>query len=165
MTVQRRAARDLAFQALFEMESRPGSRLEDVLRERADSIQEETGRNLSHESVAFAGSLVHGTLHHRTEIDGRIGDIAPTFPVESLSTVDRVVLEMASYELLEARDAPVQVIINEAVELAKTYGGENSGRFVNGVLGTIAEEMPGNGHSSQRSDTSRRRQKSRPSGR
>lgn len=165
MTVQRRAARDLAFQALFEMESRPGSRLEDVLQERADDVHEESGRNLSQESLAFAGSLVQGALDHRAEIDKRIGDIAPTFPVETLSTVDRVVLEMASYELLEARDAPVQVIINEAVELAKTYGGENSGRFVNGVLGTIAEEMPENGHSAQRSETSRRRQNSRPSGR
>ena len=56
-----------------------------------------------------------------------------------MATTDRVALELATYELLYEREVPVKVAINEAIELAKTYGGENSGRFVNGVLGTIAE--------------------------
>lgn len=165
MAVQRRAARTLAFHTLFETESRAGSKVDDVLSTRSEVLGEEDVGPLTPESVNFAGSLVRGTLEHRETIDKRIGDVAPAFPVETLATVDRVVLELASYELFQAKDAPVQVIINEAVELAKTYGGENSGRFVNGVLGTIAEGLPEGDVPARRSETSGRRSKTRHSGR
>src|SRR5947209_3428998 len=108
MAVQRHAARTLAFHTLFEMESRPGSNLDDVLARRSDTMNEEADDRLTPESVEFARSLVTGTLENRVQIDERIGEIAPAFPVETLATVDRVVLEMASYELVDAKDAPVQ---------------------------------------------------------
>jgi N utilization substance protein B len=90
---------------------------------------------------SFALALSVSTRAHRAEIDGMIADKAPAFPVEQLPTTDRVSLELAIDELIYERDAPIGAVINEAVEIAKTYGGENSGRFVNGVLGTIAEEV------------------------
>ena len=143
MKALRRAARALAFETLFELESRPDRTLENALDDRLDISRTEGGQQLNQKSVDFARELVAGSLEHRGEIDARIGAKAPAFPVGQMPTTDRVALELALYEMLHARHAPPSVIINEAVELAKTYGGENSGRFVNGVLGTIAEELAG----------------------
>jgi N utilization substance protein B len=137
----RRRARSLAFQTLFELEARAGRTLDDALGDRVESIAEETGTPLDQRSIAFARQLVAGTLDERAAIDRRIGEAAPLFPVEQIALTDRVALEIALFELLFARTESIRVVINEAVELAKTYGGENSGRFVNGVLGTIAEEL------------------------
>lgn len=104
-------------------------------------MEEESGERLDGDVLRFAKRLVEGALAHRQEIDARIGRVAPAFPVHQMPITDRVALELAMYELTGERSTPVKVVINEAVELAKTYGGENSGRFVNGVLGTIAEEL------------------------
>ena len=134
----RRLARSLAFLTLFELESRPQRSLTEAMDARLEDLEEEGG-TLDAESREFARSLVEGTLSRRAEIDARVQADAPAFPIEQIAVTDRVVLELGTYELVFARDAPVKVIINEAIELAKTYGGENSGRFVNGVLGTIAE--------------------------
>jgi N utilization substance protein B len=89
----------------------------------------------------FARQLVVGTLAERAAIDRRVAEAAPLFPVEQIALTDRVAMEIALFEMLFARTESIRVVINEAVELAKTYGGESSGRFVNGVLGTIAEEL------------------------
>ena len=85
-------------------------------------------------------------MAEREAIDHRLAAVAPAFPIDQMATTDRVALELATYELLLQRDTPVKVVINEAVELAKTYGGENSGRFVNGVLGTIAGDPASRDH-------------------
>jgi len=143
MTTQRHLARTLAFQTLFELASRGGQDIDYVLVRRIEELEEESNQMLQPKSTAFAGRLVRGALEARQEIDERIARLAPAFPVEQLAATDRVVLELAAYELLYERSTPVKVAINEAVELAKTYGGESSGRFVNGVLGTIAEEVAG----------------------
>lgn len=143
MRSQRHLAREVAFQALFELESRSEQDLDEVLANRIDGWEEEANEKLEPKSAAFAAKLVHGALEKRSEIDDRIARLAPAFPVDQLAITDRVALELAVYELLYGGSAPVKVVINEAVELAKTYGGENSGRFVNGVLGTIAEEEAG----------------------
>lgn len=135
----KRLARAVAFQALFEIESRPGREIEPALQERLQSMEEEENLRLTAPLVALAERLVRGTVQHRPELDERIAQAAPAFPIDQIATTDRVALELATYELLHERDVPVKVAINEAIELAKTYGGENSGRFVNGVLGTIAE--------------------------
>lgn len=87
------------------------------------------------------GRLVQGALSQQAEIDLLISAAAPAFPLRQFSGVDRNVLRLATYELLAAPDVPVSVVINEAVELAKRFGGENSGRFVNGTLGTISERL------------------------
>jgi N utilization substance protein B len=85
--------------------------------------------------------LIHGVLAEQAKIDLLITSAAPAFPLRQFSGVDRNVLRLATYELLEENDVPVSVAINEAVELAKRFGGENSGRFVNGTLGTISERL------------------------
>jgi N utilization substance protein B len=136
----RQAGRPLAFQALFELESRAGRDPERVVRDRATIHREETGERLDPGAEKFAVSLVRGTLDKRAAIDERIAAVARAFPVEQMPVTDRVALELAVYELEYERGAPVGAVINEAVELAKTYGGESSGRFVNGVLGTISGE-------------------------
>lgn len=135
----KRLARTVAFQTLFEIESRPDREIEPALHERLQAMEEEDHVRLTAPLVALAERLVRGTVQCRAELDERIGHAAPAFPVDQIATTDRVALELATYELLHEHQVPIKVAINEAIELAKTYGGENSGRFVNGVLGTIAE--------------------------
>jgi transcription antitermination protein NusB len=92
---------------------------------------------------SFIHSLVKGVLKHRDKIDKLIEKCAPEWPLEQVTIVDRNVLRMGIFELVfgNYEEVPPKVAINEAIELAKTYGGESSGRFVNGVLGTIYREM------------------------
>ena len=92
---------------------------------------------------SFIHSLVKGVLKHRDKIDKLIEKCAPEWPLEQVTIVDRNVLRMGIFELVfgNYEEVPPKVAINEAIELAKTYGGDSSGRFVNGVLGTIYREM------------------------
>lgn len=85
----------------------------------------------------FVYDLVEGVLAHQDEIDGIIGPAAPEWPVDQIAKIDKIVLRIGVYELLIKREVPPKVAINEAVELAKAFGGENSSKFINGVLGTI----------------------------
>ena len=133
----------LAFQTLFEIESRAERTIEDALSDRLSAVDDDLDAVPDSETREYAEQLVRGTLAERSTVDERIARTAPAFPVEQMPLTDRVALEVAVYELLNEPEVPVKVAINEAVELAKTYGGENSGRFVNGVLGTIAEELSG----------------------
>jgi transcription antitermination protein NusB len=143
----RKQARHLAFQTLFEIESRPALTLSEAVKTRVEEF-EESGKQLEPQSVRFATQLVEGTLSKRAEIDGLIAQSAPAFPIDQMPLTDRVALELAMFEMFREDATPIKVVINEAVELAKTYGGENSGRFVNGVLGTIAEALnAGTGYS------------------
>ena len=85
----------------------------------------------------FARSLVLGVQTYRVYLDSVVGELAPEWPIEQIAAVDRNVLRIAIYELLFEPDIPPKVAINEAVELAKMFGGESSPRFVNGVLGSL----------------------------
>lgn len=87
--------------------------------------------------------LVEGTLKNRKEIDELIGECAPEWPIDQITTVDRNILRIGIFELIYGNydEVPPKVAINEAIELAKTFGGPNSAKFVNGVLGTIYREM------------------------
>lgn len=89
------------------------------------------------EDKNFVYDLVEGVGLHQDEIDGIIAPAAPEWPVEQIARVDKIILRIGVYELIIKRDVPPKVAINEAVELAKAFGGENSSKFVNGVLGTI----------------------------
>ncbi len=91
----------------------------------------------------FAKDLVWGVGKNRKEIDALITKSAPDWPLEQITNVDRNVLRIGIYELqfANAEDVPPKVAINESIELAKTFGGASSGKFVNGVLGTIYKEM------------------------
>lgn len=89
----------------------------------------------------FVEELVHGVVKHRSELDEIIMHFAPDWPIESITLVDRNVLRLGVYELKIADKIPAKVAINEAIELAKGFGGQASGRFVNGVLGAIYKDM------------------------
>jgi N utilization substance protein B len=128
----RRRARIVAFQVLFEADasSRP---VEPVLERRLLEAA------LTEDSDEFVRHLVDGVQQHLAEIDATIARYAGAFPLEDMAPVDRNVLRLAVFEVLfDNRGAPLRAAINEAVELAKGYGSESSGRFVNGVLGAVA---------------------------
>lgn len=95
------------------------------------------------EHIEFIKSLVFGVVSHSAEIDRIIEKAAPQWPIDQIAMVDRSVLRLGIYELLFGNhdDVPPKVAINEAIELAKTFGGDASGKFINGVLGTIYREI------------------------
>ncbi len=89
---------------------------------------------------AFASERIEGVLQRRATLDQIIQDLAPSWPVDQISTVDRNILRMAIFELQHGSTIPQKVVINEAIEIAKTFGGENSAKFINGVLGSLIEQ-------------------------
>ena len=97
------------------------------------------------EDADFAKNLANGVKDQWDEIDTVITDTAPEWPLEQIGNVDRNVLRLGIYELEFLKEVPPKVAINEAVELAKTFGGETSGKFVNGVLGTLYKRLYPNG--------------------
>lgn len=134
MTKSYRRPRIRAFRALFEAEFGEGEALAALERVLA-------GTNIAHDQKQYARSLVSGVNQNCDSIDALIKKYAPAWPVEQISAVDRTVLRIALYELLFNNAAvPQGMAINEAVELAKTYGTGTSSRFVNGVLGTVSRE-------------------------
>jgi N utilization substance protein B len=105
-------------------------------------IEEILARNLavyadSLEEDDFVTDLVRGTLKNQDKLDAMIIPAAPEWPIDQIAKIDKVILRLATYELMIKRDVPPKVAINEAVELAKSFGGDNSSKFINGVLGTI----------------------------
>lgn len=93
----------------------------------------------------FIAELVHGVIDHLKELDALIQKYAPEWPIDQITAVDRNVLRLGLYELKFSENIPAKVAINEAIELAKGFGGESSGKFVNGVLGAIYKEMVAQG--------------------
>jgi len=131
MTGTRRKARALAFQALYEIDS-AGHKAEAVVaRFLAD-------RELSEENNLFVHELVNGVIRNKEKIDRNIQSFAPAWPMEQIPVSDRNILRLAIFEILFDNKVPVKVAINEAVELAKSFGGDNSAKFVNGVLGSVS---------------------------
>ncbi len=112
------------------------------------------------EDAAFPAELVHGVADHLQEIDTIIEKAAPEWPIPQIAMVDRNILRIGLYELLfgDYRAVPPKVAINEAIELAKSFGGESSGKFVNGVLGTVYREIgePGKEHPRRGGEEARR---------
>lgn len=130
---QRRRARIAALQALFEADASDHAPL-DALRRIVAS------QRLGPEPAAFAQDLIEGITAKQDEIDSIIANAAPAWPVAQLPAVDRNVLRLAIREMLGDNGAPVKAVINEAVELAKSFGSDSSSKFVNGVLGSIERE-------------------------
>lgn len=104
---------------------------------------EEFGPGLQDENKDFVRALVAGVLEHQSAIDQIIGKAAPEWPLDQITMVDRNVLRLGLFELLygNKEEVPPKVAINEAIELAKNFSGESSGKFVNGVLGTVFREL------------------------
>ena len=127
----RRKARALALQALYEVDSaRHG--VEDVL------TRLPAEERLSEENADFIRELVRGVLQNKENIDKNIQDFAPAWPIEQIPLVDRNILRLAIFEILLDNKVSVKIVINEAVELAKRFGSDNSSKFVNGVLGSVS---------------------------
>ncbi len=134
----RHQSRMLALQILYEVDITDHPMEEVLVRTAAE-------QDLPAPMAKHVSRLVHGVLEHRDTIDPYIAAAAPAFPVHQLAAVDRNVLRQAIFELLHEPDVPVKAAINEAVELAKHFGGDSSGRFVNGVLGTVSERISAEG--------------------
>jgi N utilization substance protein B len=133
MKRERRRARSLAIQVLYEVDSVSHSPQEIVAR------QLENNRNLDEEAAAFAMRLIMGTLEHAPELDQLIASCAPEWPVDELAILDRNILRLALWEIAVSNETPIKVAINEAVELAKRFSSDSAPRFINGVLGTLAQ--------------------------
>ena len=91
---------------------------------------------------AFVFDLIKGVQEKISEIDGIITKTAPEWPIEQITVIDRNILRIGIFELIFAKQVPPKVAINEAVELGKAFGGESSGKFINGVLGTLYKQLP-----------------------
>lgn len=100
----------------------------------------------------FGWKILKGVIEHRVEVDDIIVKAAPEWPIEKIAVIDRNILRIGLYELLYAdpEEVPPKVAINEAIELAKNYGGPNASKFVNGVLGTIYRAKEGGGEAQQK---------------
>lgn len=134
----RHLARSIALQILFEWDFRGKESKE--LGSIVEHDLEEFGAGLNEKE--FTLSLVNGVLENLEAIDKVIVEYAPSWPIEQITNVDRNVLRLGIFELKIAQDVPPKVAINEAIELAKSYGGPASGKFVNGVLGSIYKNIP-----------------------
>jgi len=136
MASNRHLGRIVALQSLYEYEFRLQSEDKTV------DIDEILVRNLDRyesaiEDKAFVEALVKGVLKVQDDLDAKIVPIAPDWPIDQIARIDRNILRIGVYELLHQADVvPPKVAINEAVELAKAFGSDNSSKFVNGVLGT-----------------------------
>lgn len=129
----RRRARRVTLEALYEIDLAghpPGEVLQHRLQDNP----------MANSGVEFSSLLVQGVLAHQGEMDKLIARYAPEWPLEQMAIIDRNILRMAIYEFLITDETPVKVAINEAVELAKIYGADSAPRFINGVLGTLAEQ-------------------------
>ena len=141
MASNRHLGRIVALQSLYEYEFRVQSEDKTV------DIDEILGRNLErYESAiddkAFVTRLTHGVIAQLAGLDEAIQPIAPDWPIEQIARIDRTILRMGLFELLHLSDiVPPKVVINEAVELAKAFGSDNSSKFVNGVLGTAFRNL------------------------
>jgi len=134
----RHLSRSIAMQSLYEWDF---SGKKGDLTKIVEKNIKEFGPGLEDES--FIWQLVTGVVEHFPEIDKIIATSAPEWPIDQITIIDRNVLRIGLYELLFGdKDAvPPKVAINEAIELAKSFGGESSGKFINGVLGTVFKEV------------------------
>lgn len=136
MASNRHLGRIVALQSLYEYEFRTNAEDKSV------AIDEILARNLERyqdeiEDKEFVSLLVGGVLENQNDLDDRIRPLAPEWPLEQIARIDRNILRLGLYELLYRGDqVPPKVAINEAVELAKAFGSDNSSKFINGVLGT-----------------------------
>lgn len=130
MSVNRHLSRTVAMQSLYEWDFHQ----EKPILEISERVMGPVEKDID---VEYLNRVVEGTMKNLKLIDSLIEQAAPEWPLEQISVIDKSILRLASYELLHDQDIPPKVAINEAVEIAKTFGGENSSKFINGVLGTL----------------------------
>lgn len=128
--MNRHFARVVAMQSLYEWDFRHQGDPIDVLKRNCESLETKVDEE-------FATKIIKTVLEHKDAIDRQISEAAPEWPFEQIALVDRNILRVAVAELIYDKEVPPKVAINEAIELAKSYGSETSSKFINGVLGTI----------------------------
>ncbi|MCA9333064.1 transcription antitermination factor NusB [Candidatus Saccharibacteria bacterium] len=136
MASNRHLGRIIALQSLYEQDFRHECddkkfKMDEVLERNIKRYQDMV------DDREFIVELVKGVEARQQELDDVLQPIAPEWPIAHIARMDRIVLRMGAYELIYNADIPPKVVINEAVELAKSFGGENSSKFINGVLGTV----------------------------
>lgn len=139
MASNRHLGRIIALQSLYEQDFRVGSGDDNF------DVAAVLERNVSRyrdqvDDKQFIEKLVAGVLKHQKTLDEEIQPVAPEWPLDQIARVDRTILRIGWYELKYEKEVPPKVVINEAVELAKAFGGDNSSKFVNGVLGTLLRQ-------------------------
>jgi N utilization substance protein B len=137
---KRTQAREFALQVLYQIDITrvdPGVCLEDFWKRREEKAEAEVRE--------FAEAIVYGTVEHKPDIDKTISGAAQNWELNRMAVVDRNILRMTAYELLYRTDIPPKVSINEAIEIAKRYGDQDSGKFVNGILDKINKTKRANG--------------------
>ena len=142
MASNRHLGRIVALQTLYE---------QDFRLEAGDSsfdLREVLLRNVGRyketiDDTKFIDGLVMGVTREITKLDALLQPLAPEWPIDQIARMDRVVLRMGAYELQHSKEVPPKVVINESVELAKAFGGDNSSKFINGVLGSMLREQTG----------------------
>ena len=127
----RRKARGLALQALYEIDT-TNHNVEVTLKSLL------AGEKITDANAELVRRLVNGVIQNKEKIDRQIREFAQAWPLEQMPAIDRNILRLAIFEILIDNKVPVKVAINEAIELAKTYGAESSSKFVNGVLGSVS---------------------------
>ncbi len=142
MASNRHLGRIIALQTLYEEEFRI------ECEDKAFNLKDVLERNIKRyadmvDDRKFIEDLVAGVNDKKAEIDALLQPIAPDWPIEQIARMDRLVLRIGAYELIFGKDVPPKVVINESVELAKGFGGENSSKFINGVLGTLLRNRDG----------------------
>ncbi len=139
MASNRHLGRIIVLQTLYEQE------LRQACEDTTFHLNEVLGRNIRRykdvvEDVDFITRLTNSVSEQQAELDAKLQPIAPEWPIDQIARMDRLILRIGAYELLNDKDVPHKVVINEAIELAKSFGGENSSKFINGVLGTLLKE-------------------------
>jgi transcription antitermination protein NusB len=128
---KRHQARELALKVLFQLEGTVDDP-EEVLRYHA------TENGATEDIANFARELVRGVLDNQERLDARLAEASEHWKLQQMAKVDRVILRIAIYEIAIDRKVPTKAAINESIELAKTFSGDEAGRFVNGILGRVA---------------------------
>ncbi len=141
MSANRHLGRIVALQTLYEQDFRA------ACKDKTFKLQEVLTRNIQRygqalHDTSFVTELVNGVNARQTELDSLLQPLATEWPLDQIARMDRIVLRIGAYELTEGKDTvPSKVVINEAVELAKGFGGDNSSKFVNGVLGSLFKQL------------------------
>lgn len=134
--MNRHLSRMVSMQTLYEYYFREGADLEEIISRNTNEYSDKIDSD-------FIKNLVHGVDKNRDEIEKLISMAAPEWPLEQISLIDKTIISISIYELKYSKDVPPKVSINEAVELGKQFGAENSSKFVNGVLGNVFERLFG----------------------
>ncbi len=128
--MNRHLSRIIVMQSLYERDFRPNLDVLEIARRNRAQFDAETDES-------YITDAIRGVVDKTDEIDPLIQAAAPEWPIDQIAVIDKIILRLATYELLFSRQIPPKVVINEAVELAKAFGSDNSSKFINGVLGTL----------------------------